>query len=44
MTPSYEFVLDKKNCCYSGISVIDISKIDIDKHEKIKLIEEDTEF
>jgi adenosylcobinamide-phosphate guanylyltransferase len=41
MTPSYEFVLDKKNCCYSGISVIDISKIDIGRHEKINLIAEE---
>lgn len=41
ITPSYEFIIDKKKYCYSGISVIDISKIDIDNSKKIKLIEEE---
>lgn len=40
-TPSYELFLDGKNCCYSGISIIDISKIDIDIHEKTNLIAEE---
>ncbi len=39
--PSYEFIIDKKKYCYSGISVIDISKIDIDNSKKIKLIDEE---
>ena len=39
--PSYGLFLDGKNCCYSGISIIDISKIDIDIHEKTDLIAEE---
>ena len=41
ITPSYEFTLGKKNCCYSGISIIDISKIDINILERINLIAEE---
>jgi hypothetical protein len=29
-TSSYELVIDGKNYCYSGISIIDIKKIDMD--------------
>jgi adenosylcobinamide-phosphate guanylyltransferase len=38
---SYEFIINKKNYCYSGISVMDISQIDIDNSKKISLIEEE---
>ena len=41
ITPSYECVIDKKKYCYSGISVIDISKIDIDNSKEVQLIEEE---
>ena len=41
ITPSYEVALGKKNCCYSGISIIDLSKIDINILEKINLIAEE---
>ena len=41
ITPSYEFIIDKKKYCYSGISIIDISKIDIDNRKKTTLIEEE---
>jgi adenosylcobinamide-phosphate guanylyltransferase len=41
ITTSYEFTLGTKNCCYSGISIIDISKIDINILEKINLIAEE---
>jgi adenosylcobinamide-phosphate guanylyltransferase len=42
ITPSsYEFIFDQKNCCYSGISLIDVSKIYIDDSKKVQLIEEE---
>ena len=41
ITPSYESTLGKKNCCYSGISMIEISKIDIHILEKFNLIAEE---
>jgi adenosylcobinamide-phosphate guanylyltransferase len=41
VTPSYECIIDRKKYCYSGISVIDISKIDIDNSKEDQLIEEE---
>jgi adenosylcobinamide-phosphate guanylyltransferase len=41
ITPSYEFILGRKKCCYSGISIIDISKVDINTLEKMSLIAEE---
>lgn len=40
---SYEFMIDDKDYCYSGISVIDIKKIDVDINntDKIPLIGEE---
>lgn len=43
-TSSYELVIDGKNYCYSGISIIDIKKIDMDmgnNTEGLALIEEE---
>ncbi len=39
----YEFIIDKKSCCYSGISIIDIEKIEmnINDTKKFNLIEEE---
>jgi GTP:adenosylcobinamide-phosphate guanylyltransferase len=41
ITPSYECIIDKKKYCYSGISVIDISKIEFDNSKEVQLIEEE---
>lgn len=40
ITPSYEFMFNQKNCCYSGISLVDISKTDVKDSKKVQLIEE----
>ncbi|MBA3750395.1 MAG: NTP transferase domain-containing protein [Nitrosopumilus sp.] len=39
--PSYEFTINKKNYCYSGISVVDISQVELGNTKKNSLIDED---
>jgi adenosylcobinamide-phosphate guanylyltransferase len=42
ITPSlYEIMFNQKNCCYSGISLIDVSKIYVGDSKKVQLIEEE---
>lgn len=40
---NYEFILNKKRCCYSGISIIDTSKIDVcfNDKKKVPLLDEE---
>jgi adenosylcobinamide-phosphate guanylyltransferase len=41
VTSSYECIIDKKKYCYSGISVIDIPKIEFENSKEVQLIEEE---
>jgi adenosylcobinamide-phosphate guanylyltransferase len=41
MSSSYEFMFDQKICRYSGISLIDVSKINVDNCNRVQLIEEE---